>query len=96
MPLLLSYCHFRVKLSLFMCMLIACSGSPPQWSTFSSIFLLVGGCCGVGVGWRVVDVSCTTVDWEDASVLAELVSGGVRRCEEGGGEGGVWMEEMRG
>ena len=47
-----------------------------------TVILLVGGCCGVGVGWRVVDVSCTTVDWEDASVLAELVSGGVRRCEE--------------
>ena len=61
-----------------------------------TVILLVGGCCGVGVGWRVVDVPCTTVDWEDASVLAELVSGGVRRCEEGGGEGGVWMEEIRG
>ena len=29
--------HFSVKLSLFMCMLAACSGSPPQCSTFSSI-----------------------------------------------------------
>ena len=29
--------HFSVKLSLFMCMLAACSGLPPQCSTFSSI-----------------------------------------------------------
>ena len=28
--------QFSVKLSLFMCMLAACSGSPPQCSTFSS------------------------------------------------------------
>ena len=28
--------HFSVKLSLFICMLAACSGSPPQCSTFSS------------------------------------------------------------
>ena len=28
--------HFSVKLSLFMCILAACSGSPPQCSTFSS------------------------------------------------------------
>ena len=28
--------HFSVKLSLFMCMLATCSGSPPQCSTFSS------------------------------------------------------------
>ena len=28
--------HFSVKLSLFMCMLAACSGSPPRCSTFSS------------------------------------------------------------
>ena len=28
--------HFSVKLSLFMCMLAACSGSPPQCSIFSS------------------------------------------------------------
>ena len=29
--------HFSVKLSLFMCMLAACSGLPPQCCTFSSI-----------------------------------------------------------
>ena len=29
--------HFSVKLSLFMCKLAACSGSPPQCSTFSGI-----------------------------------------------------------
>ena len=45
------------------------------------VFLLVGGYCGVGEGWLVVDVSCTKVDWEDVSVLVELVSGGVRREE---------------
>ena len=31
--------HFSVKLSLFICMLAACSGSPPQCSTFSSNLL---------------------------------------------------------
>ena len=31
--------HFSVKLSLFICMLAACSGSPPQCSTFSSTVL---------------------------------------------------------
>ena len=33
--------HFSVKLSIFMCMLAACSGSPPQCSTFSSIYCTV-------------------------------------------------------
>ena len=30
--------HFSVKLSLFICMLAACSGSPSQCSTFSSMY----------------------------------------------------------
>ena len=30
--------HFSVKLSLLMCMLAACSGSPPQCSAFSSLW----------------------------------------------------------
>ena len=39
--------HFSVKLSLFMCMLAACSGSPPQCSTFSSNRCLwLSGCHG--------------------------------------------------
>ena len=33
--------HFSVKLSLFICMLAACSGSPPQCSTFSSICISI-------------------------------------------------------
>ena len=32
-----------MKLSLFMCMLAACLGSPPQCSTFSSIIMCMTG-----------------------------------------------------
>ena len=47
-----------------------------------AIFLQLGRSCeigvGVGVGW-LVDAWCCEVDWEDVSVLVELVSVGVRR-----------------
>ena len=39
--------HFSVKLSLFICMLAACSGSPPQCSTFSSTNIIVANVAGL-------------------------------------------------